>query len=45
MDAQTEMAGENLDVLVGAIVARLLANNREQNIEAQDEYDFARWDT
>ncbi|HYS53349.1 MAG TPA: hypothetical protein VER58_06250 [Thermoanaerobaculia bacterium] len=45
-DRDADLASENLDVLVAAIVDRLLERGIDHKVEHPlDEFDFARWDT
>jgi len=45
-DRDAEVLTENLDVLLAAIVDRLLEYGNDRNAEhRQNEFDFARWDT
>ena len=45
-DTDAEVPNDNLDVLVAAIVDRLLEFRRVRSVEhPQNEFDFARWDT
>ena len=45
-DTDAEVPNDNLDVLVAAIVDRLLEFRSVRSVEhPQNEFDFARWDT